>query len=217
MLYSTCACLGVYKLELETDVRKNHNQRRKNGKGSQKIKIQLKSEKCASLGRITKARVRVWSWGGSELFLTAHRKKNAIHCRKLSHAWPQVKARTVQILLMTWETEVMAQQISDTEATGVQKSIGLNTHWQEPLTLKERENRRRWKIDENLAVRCKPYFLKSEVLDLPTTMNRFLNFLCSSFLSCGIKTQHGNSLFWGPFVSIMLQSAFGEYFVLSLP
>lgn len=57
-------------------------------------------------------------------FLTAHKKGMPFTAESCRIVWPQVKARTVQILLITWETEVMAQQISYTDATGIQKGIG---------------------------------------------------------------------------------------------
>lgn len=135
---STCACLGVYKLGLETYVRKNHNQRRRNSKGSQKIKIQLKSEKCGSLRRTTKTGVRVGELGRQRAISSLPTERKPFTAERESKDGSDTGSQ----LLMTWETEVTAQQISDTDAACVQKSIGWNTHRQEPLTLQEQENRR---------------------------------------------------------------------------
>lgn len=54
-------------------------------------------------------------------------ERNAIHCRKLSHCMSTSESKdssdTGPRHLMTWETGVKAQQILDTDATGVQKGI----------------------------------------------------------------------------------------------
>lgn len=143
-------------------------------------------------------------------------EKDGICFRKVvTAAWPQSENKdnpdTPRLhCLKPWETE------AETQVQPVSRRGGQNTCRQETLT--QKREKRVSKMIREFGGGCKLHFLnvKSQTYLLSTaSVDRFLTFLCSQFLSCRIGGYPGNFLSEGLRCSQAMTCVW-EYFVILL-